>query len=271
MREAPGRPAISAHRGGGEVAAAGTYEAYRSALASGAEYVEFDVRRTSDGQLVSYHGARAPWGRAIGTVSYARLCDLAGYQVPLVTEIMRLLAGRAIGHLDLKETVDAHAIIAQALDVLRPGGFVVTTGAAPVASAIKRRFPGVPVALTIGGDLVDTARFTWDRARTPGLTRLARVVACMADWAAVHYRAARNDLLRECRRQAIQTMVWTVNGDRALGRWLAHPCVDVVVTDRPAGAVVLRGRMTGQSGRLSGDGHIAPVPGNDGDLRRSDR
>jgi glycerophosphoryl diester phosphodiesterase len=36
--------AISAHRGGSEHAPEGTYEAYRTALATGAEYVEFDIR-----------------------------------------------------------------------------------------------------------------------------------------------------------------------------------------------------------------------------------
>jgi hypothetical protein len=40
-------PAISAHRGGGGNAHAETYEAYRSALEAGAEYVEIDVRQSS--------------------------------------------------------------------------------------------------------------------------------------------------------------------------------------------------------------------------------
>src|SRR2546427_377909 len=56
-------PAISAHRGGGETEPSGTYEAYRSALAAGAEYVEFDVRRTLDGTLVAFHRARLGSGR----------------------------------------------------------------------------------------------------------------------------------------------------------------------------------------------------------------
>ena len=56
----PGRrgPAISAHRGGSETAPAGTTEAYRSSLAAGADYAEFDVRRLADGTLVAVHAAR---------------------------------------------------------------------------------------------------------------------------------------------------------------------------------------------------------------------
>lgn len=235
--------AISAHRGGGETAPPGTYGAYRSALASGAEYIEFDVRRTADGQLVSYHGARTPRGRSVGTVSYRVLCAQAGFQVPLVTGIMRLLAGRAAAHLDLKETAGAPAIIGQAVEVLGCDGLVVTTRAAPVAAAIRRGFPGVRVALTVGGDLAERARYTWARARTPGLTRLDWVTGCRAGWAAVHHRAARGDVLAGCRRLGISTMVWTVNSDRALAHWLAHPGVDVVVTDRPVRATALRRRL----------------------------
>ena len=232
--------AISAHRGGGETAPPGTYEAYRSSLATGAEYVEFDVRRTADGQFVSCHGSRTPRGRRVAAVSYRELCAHAGFQVPLVTGIMQLLAGQATAHFDLKETADAAEIIEQAVSMLGPGGLVVTTRAAPVAAAIKRDFPGVRVALTVGGDLAERARYLRERTRTPALTRLDWVTGCHADWAAVHHRTARGDVLAGCRRLGIRTMVWTANSDRALARWLAHPGVDVVVTDRPVRAAELR-------------------------------
>jgi glycerophosphoryl diester phosphodiesterase len=237
-------PAISAHRGGGESAREGTCEAYRSALAAGAEYAEFDVRRTSDGTLVVFHRARAGWGRAVAEVSYARLCYLAGYEVPRMAEVMQLLAGRAVGHLDLKETGCAAAIVGHAVEMLGPAGVVVTTGSGAVAASLRRRFPGVPVGLTVGGDLAETARFTARRARARGRgpSRLDRVLAAAADWAVVHHRVARTGVLEECRMRGIRTMVWTVNSDRALARWLASPSVDVLVTDRPARAVGLRGR-----------------------------
>ena len=100
--------AISAHRGGSEHAAEGTYEAYRSALETGAEYVEFDIRRTADGTLVSCHPARVS-RRPVAAVSYDRLCRLAGYRVPRMTEVLPLLAGRAAAHLDLKQADCAHS------------------------------------------------------------------------------------------------------------------------------------------------------------------
>jgi glycerophosphoryl diester phosphodiesterase len=254
--EVPGLVAVSAHRGGGESAPAGTYGAYESAPATGAEYVEFDVRRTADGRLVSYHGARTRTGRRVGAVDYPALCDQAGHRVPLVTDIMRMLAGRVLGHLDLKETAGVPAIIRHALDLLGPSGFVVTTRALPVAAAIRREFPGVPVALTVGGDLAERVRLGRERMRAPGLSRLDWIAGCRADWAAVHHRAARGPVLEGCRQAGIRTMVWTVNRDRLLALWLARPGVDVVVTDRPAHAVRLRRRLAGTAGAPGDSGAV---------------
>ena len=57
---------ISAHKGGSERARPQTYEAYQDALASGAEYAEFDIRRTADDVLVIYHDAAAGRTAAAG-------------------------------------------------------------------------------------------------------------------------------------------------------------------------------------------------------------
>ena len=251
-------PAVSAHRGGGETARSGTYEAYRSALQAGAEYVEFDVRRTQDGTLVAFHQARPGWGRTVAAVSYARLCDLAGYEVPRMAELMQLLAGRAVGHLDLKETSCADEIVRHAVEALGPAGVLVTTEEGAVAAALKRRFPAVPVGLTIGGDMAETAAFTVRRLRERGLSRLDRVMASGADVAVVHHRLARTGVLAECRRRGIKTVVWTVNRDQALAGWLTTPSVDVLVTDRPARAIALRRRLGGVRPRSVQAGHICP-------------
>jgi glycerophosphoryl diester phosphodiesterase family protein len=82
--------AISAH-----APRAGTIEAYARALETGAEYVEFDIRRTADGELAAFHDARTRQGEALAAISYARLCQLAGYEVPRVADVMALIAGKA--------------------------------------------------------------------------------------------------------------------------------------------------------------------------------
>ena len=231
--------AISAHRGGSEAAPAGTYDAYRHAVGTGADYVEFDVRRTADGELVVYHGAR-PGGEAVADIGYAKLSDLAGYDVPRVADVMRLIAGRAIGHVDLKEPETWPAVVGLALDLLGAGNFVVTTGTDAAVAALRSRHPEVSAALTLNASPGLAAR---SRERHAALLR--RIRACQADWVAVHHRLASAGLLGELQDQGIRALVWTVNGDEMTARWLAAPGVDVVVTDHPARAIALRDRLRG--------------------------
>jgi glycerophosphoryl diester phosphodiesterase len=239
--------AISAHSGGSEVAPAATYEAYQAALAAGVEYVELDVRRTADGQLVVFHDASASGGEAVADMDYSRLCELAGYQVPRAAAVMRLIAGTAIGHLDVKEAGGEDAIIEEAVQILGPAGFVAT-GRDTTVAAIRSRFPGVQVALSAGGDLTGLPwriRATWRRREQYPLNRIR---ACGAGWAALHYRLALAGGLQQCHLHGIRTMVWTVNGDAKLIRLLADPRVDVVVTDRPRHAMALRAQLLSAGG-----------------------
>jgi glycerophosphoryl diester phosphodiesterase len=66
--------------------------------------------------------------------------------------------------------------------------------------------------------------------------------ACGADWVAVDHRLALTGVVRQCRRRQLKVMVWTVNNDREMRYWLSRPRADVLVTDRPARAVALRGQ-----------------------------
>ena len=80
-------PAVSAHG-----PRAGTIDAYMHALETGAEYVEFDIRQTADGELAAFHDARTRQGDVLSAISYARLCDVAGYEVPAALSLGRDLA-----------------------------------------------------------------------------------------------------------------------------------------------------------------------------------
>jgi glycerophosphoryl diester phosphodiesterase len=132
-----GQVAISAHG-----PRAGTIEAYATALRTGAEYVEFDIRRTADGELTAFHDARTRQGETLAAISYVRLCQLAGHEVPRVAAVNRPLA--------------------------------------------------------------------------------------------------RAGVLTQCHRAGIKTMIWTVDEDAEMKRWLADPRVTVLITNRPADAVTLR-------------------------------
>ncbi|MER5434449.1 glycerophosphodiester phosphodiesterase family protein [Streptomyces sp. NPDC002588] len=237
------RPAVSAHRGGSERCGPATLAAYEDALASGAEYAEFDIRRTADGVLVVHHDARAGGrgGPPLHRITHAELCRRAGHPVPAVEDVMALVAGRLIGHLDLKETGYEHAVIDRAVALLGRDGFVATTLEDRSVAAITRAFPGVRTALSLGRDRQEVGAARLPGTRAGELFPVRRLRACGAHGVAVHRLLARATVLRRAARHGLFTMVWTVNDDAGLRRFLADTRVDVVITDRPRRAVELRG------------------------------
>ena len=93
-----------------------------------------------------------------------------------------------------------------------------------------------------------TARFT-DREAVPvalslrrprDLWPLPRIQAAGANWVALQHRLARAGVARQCRRDGLGMLVWTVNEARDLRYWLGRGRADVVITDRPARAIELR-------------------------------
>jgi glycerophosphoryl diester phosphodiesterase len=212
-------------------------------VAAGADYAEFDVRVTADHELVALHRSHLRRCGPIAAMSYQRLCVQAGYEVPRVAALINLLAGRARAHIDLKVAAAADEALRLALALMPPAAVLVTTRDNGLARAIRVRHPEVPVGLAIGGDFAEFARYARQRLGAPAMTRLDDVLATGATWAAIHDRQAGPALLERCQEQGIGTLIWTVNGDRALRRWLASPLVSVVVTDRPARAVSLRDQI----------------------------
>jgi glycerophosphoryl diester phosphodiesterase len=220
-------------------------ESYRQALAAGADYVELDVRRTTDGELVAVHDPDTG-GHQVASLTYRQLCDLTGAEVPRAADILTLIKGRAKGQLDLKVTGGEDSVVRLALDILGPGQFVVTTLEDVSVAAIRSAFrdqDAVPVALSLGRNLAGVPRMARLRTRASELRPLPRIRACGANWVAVNHRLAAAGVWRQCRQHRLNVMVWTVNSPREMRYWLSGDRADVLITDRPALAVALRSRL----------------------------
>ncbi|MBR2907894.1 MAG: hypothetical protein IKC26_07645 [Clostridia bacterium] len=109
-------PRICAHRGLNAVAPENSMAAFGAAIALGAEEIEFDVWRTTDGVLVSSHDSKLERvSTGTGKVydhTYAELLELdfgikkgekfAGIKIPTFEEILQKFAGRCIMNIHVK-------------------------------------------------------------------------------------------------------------------------------------------------------------------------
>ncbi|KAB2341382.1 glycerophosphodiester phosphodiesterase [Actinomadura rudentiformis] len=220
--------AISAHRRD-EAGRAGLHEA----VASGAEYVEIDVRRTGDGELVVHHDPDVG-GQRLSRLPFERLADLAGRPVPRVSEALEIIAAGGVkGHLDLKERGCEAEMVELALEAFGPDDFVVTTRDAASLSSIKKVYPQVTAALSIG-------RSWWEYGVVNDLAPIRRIRQSGADMVALNFRLARIGVLGQCARAGFPAMIWTVNAAPLMRRFLGDTRVAVLITDHPRHALALR-------------------------------
>ncbi len=224
---------VIAHRGAWGPAAPSapvenTLEAYEAAIALGADMIELDVRRTRDGQLVAFHDARV---KTVPTSSlrYDSL-RIKGTRVrpPLLTDVLSLAKDRIALNLEVKET----GYVEETIALLRPFGLercLLSSFLDQVVLEAKTVAPELRTGLLIAAG--------FRRALT------TRLPASKADCLGLHRRLADATALARAAAAGVPCVIWTVNGPRALDRYLGHPAVEGVITDRPVRALERRARL----------------------------
>jgi glycerophosphoryl diester phosphodiesterase len=185
-------------------------------------------------------------GRPLRSLTKDELSELAGYEVPGVPDLMAKMAGRSHGHVDMKESGYEGEVVSLARELLGDDAFVVTGGDGCIAT-VKRLFPGIRCALSLGRDMWEIPMTRYVQVRRSELNPVERLRACGAEWVAVHRRYAVIGTLRTCAAHGIGAMVWTVNNSAMIRRFLRDPRVNVLITDRPAYAMEQRSLLTGRA------------------------
>jgi glycerophosphoryl diester phosphodiesterase len=200
---------VCAHRGASALLPDNSVEAFRAAIDAGADAIEADLRRTTDGRLVLEHD------------------PLPDDPPPLalLADLVTMARGRVRLDIELKEAGYEQEV----LEALRPlpRGLLISSFLPVALSAVREIDPAVETALVIArgggaGDLFDRA----DR--------------CGASLVAPHVSLLDDDLRAAAVKRGRPLVVWTVNDPATLSDLLADPAVGWVITDVPELAVRLR-------------------------------
>jgi glycerophosphoryl diester phosphodiesterase len=205
-----------------------TLEAFEAAITLGADMIELDVRRTRDGQLIIFHDARV---KTVPTSSLrydALTVKRTRARPPLLEDVLALTEDRIALNLEIKEP----GYVKETIDLLRPFGFeryVLTSFLDEVVSEAKAYAPELRAGLLIATGL--------RRALT------TRLPASNADCLGLHRRLADTAALARVAAAGVPCLIWTVNAVRAMDRYLVHPAVEGMITDRPRLALERRARL----------------------------
>jgi glycerophosphoryl diester phosphodiesterase len=255
-----GRAAAIAHRGASHVAPENTLSALRSALASGADLMEVDVRRTADGALVLMHDetlarttdvellfpTRAPWRVQDLTLEQIRKVDAGSWKsttyrgegVPTLSEALEVIdrAGSRL-LIEIKEPAS------------HPG---VEMDVAALLRARRAERPREPEHVVVQSfDLAAMHRFAWEAPEVPtGVlvqvpTRRLPAVAGWASYVNPHHRRVSAEYVEALHSAGLRCFSWTVDSPRAVRR-LLRAGVDGVISNRPEVVRAVRSVRAGE-------------------------
>jgi glycerophosphoryl diester phosphodiesterase len=226
------RAMVAAHRGLAAGAAENTIAAFTNAIDVGADMIEFDVRRTRDGELIAFHD-RQVGGTPVGQLSRDDLTAAAGVRPPLLTEVLAACAGRIRLDVELKEDGYVPEVTALLRAAFDPAQLVVTSFLPAVVAQAKDAFPEVKTGLLVG------QKRSWADlpARRRELYPVALARQVRADYLAPHYRLAQLGVLRRAAAAGLPCLLWTVNSPALIRRYAHDPRVAAIITDVAAEAV----------------------------------
>ena len=236
-QEQKAMPLIVAHRGDSTKAPENTAAAIRSAVAAGADWIEFDTRETRDGALLLFHdgdlkrftGQKTPF-ESLG-FQEARKLDVGSWfddqktfaseRPPTLEEAIRFcLEGGRTPLIERKTgTPEAHLKVIR--DLKAENRVVVQAFDWKFLAEFRRLAPEIPIGAL--GDKEADAK------------KLAELAALKPDWIGWNQKYLSEPEIAKFHALGAKVAVWTVN-DLARLRDFAAWGVDALITDRPGEA-----------------------------------
>lgn len=234
---------IGAHRGAHALATENTRAAFEAAIIPGVDFIETDVRRTSDGLLVLHHDAGA-FGELIAQASFDRLLQLSREQRSDLTtfeELLTLAQGRTHLDIELKEPGYEKEIIAALRRFgMREDDFVITTFLGESLRRFKALYPGPRYGL-----LIEENRDVPASNNIPAWIEKLRHAD--ADFVAPHATLVTPDFIKEMQAQRYPAWVWTVDDPAEMTKFLQTPGVEAIITNQPDLAVRQRSKLNAEN------------------------
>ncbi len=220
-----------AHRGLRGKYPENTLGAFAAAIAAGADMVEFDVRRSKDGQLVVIHDRRTDrMAQAHGLVSEMSAAELralklgGGERIPLVQEVLVLAAGKVMLNIEIKEQGVAAPLVQlieqeAAMGRWRYEQFIISSFNQPELMEVRRLQPKLATMALMCGTPFDKA---------------AAAEILNAEAIGLSIDAAAPELVEDAHRRGMRVFVYTLNAQADIEAAIASGA-NGIITDLPDG------------------------------------
>jgi glycerophosphoryl diester phosphodiesterase len=223
---------VVAHRGAAGKAPENTLAAIRQAIADQADWVEFDVQESADGEVVVIHDSDFMKLAGVdlkvwdGTLAQIREIDIGSWfdpqfsteRVPTLLEVLEETRGRIRAVIELKYYGHDQQLEQRVVDIVEQAGMT------DQVAIMSLKYEGIQKIRALRPD--------W----TIGLLSakaIGNLASLDVDFLAVASGMATPGFIRRSHEQGKQVFVWTINDTVSLSRMMSLG-VDGVITDEPA-------------------------------------
>jgi len=197
--------------------------AFEQAIELGADGIEFDVRRTRDGELIIFHDAEIA-GTPVANLTRAETADRAGLLPPLLEEALAFAQGRIWLDVELKKGPYVDELAGLLVDFATSGGeLIVTSFVARMLAQLAELAPQLTRGLVLGRSA--------ERA-------VERAHACGASLVLPKMKLVDEPLLAELSQAGLSVMVWDFMAAEHAAL-LSDPRISGVITDDVPGALAV--------------------------------
>ncbi|HSW61529.1 MAG TPA: glycerophosphodiester phosphodiesterase [bacterium] len=212
---------IGGHRGSPKKHKENTILSFVQAIEDGADFIEFDVRRARDGNLVIHHDAEIS-GIALRTLKLSEINEIAiekGYEVPVLEDVLRHCVNRIMLDVEIKEPDITGESVRQLLRYYSPDGFMITSFYDETLVALNSNHPGIKKGLL------------FDKNSNQDLEK--RISVLKPDLLLPHYSSFNISVTELCTKFKLRTILWTVNSENEMKKFINDPLVAGIISDYP--------------------------------------
>lgn len=225
MTQRPDKKLIGGHRGSPKKEKENTIKSFKRAILDGADFIEFDVRRSKDGCLVIHHDASIS-GMCLKDLKLSEINRLAfdqGYEVPVLEDVLRHCLNSIMLDVEIKEPDITSETIKQILRYYSPDGFMITSFFDEALMIAGTRYSGIKKGLL------------FDKDSSQNLEK--RIVKLKPDFILPHFSIFDQNIKDICIKFNLPAILWTVNDEKSMKQYISDPSVAGIISDYPEKAL----------------------------------
>ena len=227
---------IIAHRGGeNSFLGLDTFHCFEKAISSGADIVEFDVRRTKDNVYIVIHDSIIR-GKKIDTLTFEHIYKYLNGNILKLEDVLRISKDRIKIYIELKEEgyeIDMINIVRKYLNIDK---YAIISFNDSSIKNIKDSYPEIQVGLILGKPIYDNSLLL----KLSELFPVKRIINSKADIVLPNWKLVKFGILPQIKSCNKPVMVWTLNNIKLMRRFLHNKRVDGIITDNIRMAVSIR-------------------------------